>query len=108
MKSYFKAVISALALAEMANALEHPSLTASHDYQEKWTEVEKKNSAFEAHKEKHEYEVIDHGKRPVIGILTEPLRGELYTPSNSRFIKDELMDTSTASYVPKAHVQFLE
>ena len=58
--------------------------------------------------EKHEYDVIDHFKRPVIGILTEPLRGELYTPSNSRFKEDELIDTSTASYVPKAHVQFLE
>ena len=46
MKSYFKALISAFALAEIANALEHPSLTAAHDYQEKWTEVEKKNSAF--------------------------------------------------------------
>ena len=108
MKSYFKAVISALALAEMANALEHPSLTSTHDYQEKWTEVEKKNSSYEAHNQMREYDVIDHFKRPVIGILTEPLRGELYTPSNSRFKKDELVDTSTASYVPKAHVQFLE
>ena len=32
----------------------------------------------------------------------------MYTPSNSRFKQDELVDTSTASYVPKAHVQFLE
>lgn len=46
MKSYFKALISALALAEMANALEHPSLSSGHDYQEKWTEVEKKNSSY--------------------------------------------------------------
>ena len=58
--------------------------------------------------EQLDYAEIDHGKRPVIGVLTEPLRGGMYTPSNSRFKKDELVDTSEASYVPKAHVQFLE
>lgn len=39
MKSYMKALVSAIALAEIVNALEHPSLTSSNDYQEKWTEV---------------------------------------------------------------------
>ena len=49
MKSYFKALISAFALAEMANTLEHPALTSTHDFKEKWTEVEKKNSSYRAH-----------------------------------------------------------
>jgi len=55
-----------------------------------------------------DFDVIDHSRRPVIGVLTEPLRGELYTKANSRFKEDELIETPTASYVPKAHVQFLE
>lgn len=54
--------------------------------------------------EEREYDVIDYGRRPVIGVLTEPLRGEMYAPSGNRFIKDELIETPTASYVPKAHV----
>lgn len=108
MKSYMKALISAIAFAEMANAMEHPTLTAPHQYEEKWTEAaEKKYSSFRSHNE-NQWEAVDHGRRPVIGILTEPLKGEMYTPSNSRFKQDELVETSTASYVPKAHVQFLE
>ena len=101
-------MMSAIVFAEFANAVEHPSLVSSHDYEEKWTEVEKKSEAYRAHVEQLDYAEIDHGKRPVIGVLTEPLRGGMYTPSNSRFKKDELVDTSEASYVPKAHVQFLE
>ena len=108
MKSYARTLMSAMVFAEFANAAEHPSLTSSHDYEEKWTEVERKNSAYRAHLEGLELAEIDHGKRPVIGVLTEPLRGDMYTPSNSRFKRDELVDTSVASYVPKAHVQFLE
>lgn len=109
MKSYIKALISIVALAEVANAMEHPSLTSSNDYEEKWNEnVADKNSSYRAHMEKHEYNVIDHARRPVIGVLTEPLRGELYKKVNSRFKVDELIETDTASYVPKAHVQFLE
>ena len=104
MKSYAKNLMFAIAFAELANALEHPSLSSSHDYQEKWSEVAAKNHAYRAQVEQLEYAEIDHGKRPVIGVLTEPLRGEMYTASNSRFKKDELVDTSMASYVPKAHV----
>ena len=108
MKSYTKTLMSAIAFAEFANAIEHPSLQSSHDYEEKWTEVEKKSSSYRAHMDQLEQVEIDHGKRPVIGVLTEPLKGDMFTPSNSRFKKDEKVDTSNASYVPKAHVQFLE
>jgi hypothetical protein len=37
--------------------------------------------------------------RPVVGILSEPLRGELV---------DSAINADSASYVPKTHVQFLE
>ena len=32
----------------------------------------------------------------------------MYSPTESQFKEDELIETSTASFVPKAHVQFLE
>ena len=41
----------------------------------------------------------DNNMRPVYGILTEPLRGD---------IKSEGHENTDATYVPRAHVQFLE
>lgn len=38
--------------------------------------------------------------RPVYGILTEPLRGDIQSEGEHEF--------ADASYVPRAHVQFLE
>lgn len=45
---------------------------------------------------KNSYTSLDANKRPVIGVLTEPIRGDTYE------IKQAV------SYIPKAHVQFLE
>lgn len=42
---------------------------------------------------------LDASKRPVIGVLTEPLRGEVVGGS---------FNESSLTYVPKPHVQFLE
>jgi hypothetical protein len=42
--------------------------------------------------------IIEHGRRPVIGILTEPLRGDMVDAKVNDLV----------SYVPKTHVQFLE
>lgn len=42
---------------------------------------------------------LEHGFRPVIGVLTEPLRGDLVDHSASKW---------STSYVPKTHVQFME
>jgi hypothetical protein len=42
----------------------------------------------------------DNNVRPVYGILTEPLRGDIKSESEHEF--------SDASYVPRSHVQFLE
>lgn len=45
--------------------------------------------------------VLNHERRPVFGILTEPLRGDIDINSAD-------IDKDALSYVPKAHVQFLE
>ena len=68
-------------------------------------------SSLEIHKREIQYTDIDHGKRPVIGILTEPLRGDLYRPTDAYATPDELIhakDAQMMHYVPKAHVQYLE
>ena len=53
---------------------------------------------------------IDHSQRPVIGVLTEPLRGDLYkkgaTSVNDKI--DGRRESAAPGYVPRAHVQFLE
>ena len=111
MKHYLKYIMSAVVLAELAKAAEHPTLRATNDYQEKWTEPDAKHAedSARAHLSKQtEFDVVDHTRRPVIGMLTEPLRGDMYTKSSSRFKEDELIETPSSSYVPKAHVQFLE
>lgn len=50
---------------------------------------------------------IDHAKRPVVGVLTEPLRGDLYH-SNDKSSERVLNTDDAPGYVPRSHVQFLE
>ena len=44
---------------------------------------------------------VSDNRRPTFGVLTEPLRGNM-AQLNGELVKEEL------SYIPKAHVQFLE
>lgn len=46
---------------------------------------------------------IDVTRRPVVGILTEPMRGEILNDSYSAVGTDQQF-----TYIPKPHVQFLE
>jgi len=48
------------------------------------------------HEMRHVMANIDATKRPVIGIMTEPLRGDLYS--------DQTADSRNVTYVPKTHV----
>ncbi len=67
-------------------------------------------SAVTQHNKRHIYTEVDENKRPVIGVLTEPLRGNLFKEREDHLDEDDLVSSykdGTASYVPKAHVQFL-
>lgn len=52
---------------------------------------------------------VSDNRRPIYGVLTEPIRGTMKSKSadvdetDKSIEEDELM-----SYIPKAHVQFLE
>ena len=49
---------------------------------------------------------VSDNRRPIYGVLTEPLRGNMKNTNNEG---DQISaDTSDHSYIPKAHVQFLE
>jgi len=49
---------------------------------------------------------ISDNRRPVYGILTEPIRGRIRNIKNDKETFDH--DKDEVSYIPKAHVQFLE
>ena len=49
---------------------------------------------------------ISDNRRPIYGVLTEPLRGNM---KNTQREEHQISaDTEEHSYIPKAHVQFLE
>lgn len=49
----------------------------------------------------YRYVEISDNRRPTLGVLTEPLRGDMAQLDGSR-VEEQM------SYIPKAHVQFLE
>jgi hypothetical protein len=54
----------------------------------------------------HAHMKISDNRRPIYGILTEPLRGKIRNKKDS---SEELSsEYDEVSYIPKAHVQFLE
>lgn len=57
----------------------------------------------------HKFHTVDisDNRRPIYGILTEPLRGNLKN-KNANSDKGYDSEKETVSYIPKSHVQFLE
>jgi len=54
----------------------------------------------------HAHAKISDNRRPIYGVLTEPLRGGIKDTKNPN--KEYQSNTEDVSYIPKAHVQFLE
>ena len=69
----------------------------STEYHNQWEEAHGSESTYKQMERVASSKVVEHGRRPVVGILSEPLRGELVD-----------VPVEGASYVPKTHVQFLE
>ena len=70
-------------------------MVGSPEYHNSWVEKSMLESSYKTYIEEITTRGVEHGRRPVIGILTEPMRGSIDA-------------TSQTSYIPKAHVQFLE
>jgi len=81
-------------------ALEHPLLASTHDFQETWKERTSHDDMISQHKEQRFVKKIDSTKRPVIGVLTEPIRGDLYEDQE----QIEGGVDNIPGYVPRAHV----
>ena len=100
------AIVAVASYLETVSALEHPLLTSTADFKETWIEKPTK-SMVEDLKERSQTVYFDATKRPVIGVLTEPLRGDLYQAS-SQTNKLNSEEELVPGYVPRSHVQFLE
>ena len=104
--SLAKAAIVALAnLLACSNALEEPQ-----EFYVTWKDrPAMKDDMITQTRDLKYTKMIDHSKRPIVGVLTEPLRGDMYRESDE--YKDEVgkgKDYGVPGYVPRAHVQFLE
>lgn len=56
--------------------------------------------------EKKKLVLVSDNRRPIYGVLTEPLRGDMQNRNSTEDILESRVDKF--SYIPKAHVQFLE
>lgn len=56
---------------------------------------------------KHRIADVSNYRRPIIGVLTEPLRGDMEKKDKSLF-ETIYQISEDKSYIPRAHVQFLE
>lgn len=113
MKSVTLNTLALLALFnnyERVAALEHPTLTSTADYEHKWSEKKAPNTSYQEYQLENKMKDFEKSRRPVVGVLTEPLRGDIFT-TDANGAAHELIgavEEKVASYVPKAHVQFLE
>jgi hypothetical protein len=114
--AFTTSILASIALANQAQ--EKPLLASGNDgaplywSEDSWTQSDSEEiSSLEIYKRSVNYADIDHGKRPVIGVLTEPLRGDMYKVKENFYGDQEKLheqSEQSATYVPKAHVQFLE
>ena len=108
MKSFLgsaAAVLAAFSTVDQAAAVEHPVLASTDDFVETWTDRPVKKDMITKEKERRESIVIDHSMRPVVGVLTEPIRGDLYKKGTEK--SGETIDggkDAVPGYVPRAHV----
>ena len=96
------ALVAAMIGLEGSLAIEHPLLASTDDFKETWIDKPARTDMLSELNEMRYTKFGDQNKRPVIGVLTEPLRGELYQG------KDRLDADVAPGYVPRTHVQFLE
>ena len=97
------ALVSAMAYLSGVSAIEHTSNISTDDFVEDWTEKDTHMQSYENEMIQRYSKQVDNNYRPVIGVLTEPIRGHIKTSD-----EDYADRRGAQSYVPRAHVQFLE
>ena len=110
MKSIFASalILAASTLFNEVSAVEHAQLIDTSDYVNEWYDKKVQGESYEEEK-KHKYQrKVDTNIRPVIGILSEPFRGQITPTAESNEFESIGSDSSGFSYVPRTHVQFLE
>jgi hypothetical protein len=101
-----KHILFASALIASALAVEHAMNIDTSDFVELWEEKnDREQTLYRAYVDKSSKRGLDHSARPVVGILTEPLRGDLFHPADKKHHKGETYAAvEEASYVPRTHV----
>ncbi len=94
------ALLALVGFFDSVEALEHPLLASTADFEETWQERPEKDMVTEM-KERRQTKYTDSAKRPIIGVLTEPLRGDIYKSTQSR---DKVNGEHVPGYVPRSHV----
>ena len=102
-----KYAVFAAALVCAVTAFEHAKHIDVSDYEENWEERKHELSRVQNIINFAKERQVNHEARPVIGVLTEPVRGELFIPDTHTLEKYATED-EWISYVPRTHVQFLE
>ena len=104
MKS-FAALVASINLLSVSEAVEHPLLTSTRDFQETWKERTESQDLLTELKDMQYTKKIDGNRRPVVGVLTEPLRGDLYKVNEKlRLESVHEGEDRVPGYVPRAHV----
>lgn len=94
-----------LCAATSVYAKEHAHHDVAHE--ENWHERERLTDNYQHIINRSHKHTVDQLARPVIGVLSEPVRGDLFIPGThelERYVKEG----DSVSYVPRTHVQFLE
>ena len=74
MKSFTAALLlSVCTFLETTQAVEHVAKLSTADFQEEWADHKPHMGGMN-----QKFTKVDHERRPVIGILTEPLRGQMF------------------------------
>lgn len=77
------AILAVTSFFDTVAAVEHPLLSSTADFQETWIDRPEKSMIDET-KERRQTKYVDSSKRPIIGVLTEPLRGDIYKKGSEK------------------------
>lgn len=110
MKSIFACALlfSVSAYFNGVQAVEHATLIDTSDFVPEWYDKDNLKNSYENHKTHIYSRKVDNQIRPVIGVLSEPFRGQVSQMAGSNEYESDASEYSSFSYIPRTHVQYLE
>ena len=76
-------VLAVICLNGVAAETSRPRhVVGSQQYHDSWVERPEQDTTYKSYQDIKTNRKVEHGRRPVIGILSEPFRGDLIDPSS--------------------------